>query len=151
MMGLTIRLANEEDLRQIISLLGVLYKGDVGEGLKDLVQEYLESSDHLVLVAIVRDRPVGVLIGSYRMDIDYECRAGFVDALVVAESLRRQGIGNSLVGEFGEWAGKRNCSLLQVINPNRGFFESMGFKERQLHFVQIPLMRLKHNQSLHRT
>ena len=138
MAGVTIRQGRRDDLVQVISLLGILYKGDVGESLADMMQEYLESLSHLVLVAIAQERPVGVLVGSYRLDIDYECRAGLVDAIVVEESQRKKGIGRALVREFAEWAGQRGCTVLQVINPNQGFFEEFGFKEREMRFWQMP-------------
>jgi GNAT superfamily N-acetyltransferase len=74
------------------------------------VPAYLNSPNHLVLLAI-REQPVAVLIGSYRIDIDYECRAGLVDAIVVADSMRKQGIGTALVRGFTPWARDRDCTL----------------------------------------
>jgi len=136
------RPAQPDDLEPIISLLSILYKGDVGEGLKDLVQEYLNSPSHLVLVAI-RERPVGLLIGAYRLDIDYECRAGLVDAIVVEESYRKRGIGTALVREFARWARDQGCTMLQVINPNEAFFDRLGFVDRKLRFKQRPLTGLE--------
>ena len=132
----TIRPAQPADSESIVSLLRVLYKGDVGDGLIGLVQEYLNSPSHLVLLAI-RERPIGVLIGSYRLDVDYECRAGLVDAIVIEESVRSQKIGRTLVREFTQWARDRGCTMLQVINPDKGFFEASGFKERPLRFQQM--------------
>jgi len=136
MTDVTIRPARPDDWESIIRLLRILYKGDVGGGLIALVQEYLNSPSHLVLLAM-RERLIGVLIGSYRLDIDYECRAGLVDAIVVEESVRNQGIGRNLIGEFTRWARGRGCAMLQVVNPNEGFFEALGFKERPLRFQQM--------------
>jgi len=129
------RPGHPDDVEPIISLLRILYRGDVGEGLNDLVQEYLNSPSHLVLLAI-RERAVGLLIGAYRLDIDYECRAGLVDAIVVEESSRKQGIGTALVREFARWARDRGCTMLQVINPNEAFFDKLGFADRRLRFQQ---------------
>jgi len=142
MKGVTIRSADRADLEPIISLLRVLYKNDVGQELSGLVQEYLDSPSHLVLLAM-RDRPIGVLIGSYRLDIDYECRAGLVDAIVVEESVRNQGIGRSLVRAFTRWARDRGCTMLQVVNPNEGFFETVGFKERPMRFQQMGIEEIE--------
>ena len=142
MTHVTIRPAERADLEPIISLLRVLYKNDVGQELSGLVQEYLDSPSHLVLLAM-RDRPIGVLIGSYRLDIDYECRAGLVDAIVVEESVRNQGIGRNLVRAFTRWARRRGCTMLQVVNPNEGFFEALGFKERPMRFQQMPIEEIE--------
>ena len=134
--NVTIGPAQPDELPSVIALLSVLYKGDVGHELAGLVQEYVNSPGHVVLLA-VRDRPVGVLVGSYRLDVDYECRAGLVDAIVVEPSQRRQGIGKALIAEFTLWARERGCTMLQVINPNEGFFEAAGFEERPMRFRQM--------------
>ena len=142
MMHVTIRPAECPDSEAIISLLRVLYKNDVGPEFSGLVQEYLDSPSHLVLLAM-RDRPIGVLIGSYRLDIDYECRAGLVDAIVVEESVRNHGIGRNLVRAFTRWARGRGCTMLQVVNPNEGFFEALGFKERPVQFQQMAIEEIE--------
>ena len=43
-MAMTIRSARERDFDSIMSLLTLLYKGDVGEGLSVLVREYASST-----------------------------------------------------------------------------------------------------------
>jgi len=142
-MAIRSRLARERDVDGIMSLLTLLYKGDVGEGLREVVREYMSSPNHVVFVAGDECPNDGVLIGSYRLDIDYESRAGFVDALVVRESARGKGIGKLLLRRFTAWAREQNCALLQVINPNVGFFERLGFEERQIRFQQISVEDIK--------
>ena len=88
---------------------------------------------------VVAGRTVGLLIGSYRLDIDYECRAGLIDAIVVTKELQGRGLGRALIGGFAEWAGNEGCTTLQVINGAREFFEAMGFAERQVTFHQVPM------------
>jgi len=61
-MSIKIRHATEADLAQIMALLAVLYKGDIRHGLRTLVDEYLGSSTHTVLlaedrIAAIRPRP----------------------------------------------------------------------------------------------
>lgn len=135
----TIRSAREKDFNHIISLLTVLYKDDIGQGLKDIVREYVSFSTHCVLIAIAGNQVVGILIGSYRLDIDYECRAGFIDAIIVDEKMRNHGIGKKLMKQFSEWAQIKQCTVMQVLNGNRLFFEPLGFKERPAVFHQVPI------------
>jgi N-acetylglutamate synthase-like GNAT family acetyltransferase len=133
--NIQVREAGNDDLEAVLSLLELLYKGDVGGDFGALVEEYVNSPDHLVLLA-VRERPVGVLVGSYRLDIDFECRAGLVDAVVVSESSRQKGVGRALLLRFRDWARRKGCSVLQVVNPNEGFFARMGFSDREARFWQ---------------
>ena len=133
------RAATESDLAAIMALLTGLYKGDVGPGIGPLVQEYIGSENHRVLVAQEQGEPLGVLLGSYRLDLDWECRAGLVDALVVSEAARGRGIGKRLVREFCGWARQRGCALVQVINPNPGFFGQLGFTSREIRFWQAAI------------
>ena len=137
---MTLKEAESGDRDDGVSLLTVLYRGDVGPDLEGLGQEYISAQDHVVLPALKDDREVGVLVGSYRLDIDFECRAGFVDAIVVEPSQRNQGIGTSLLREFAGWARTRGCTAL---NPNRSFFERAGLADRGVLFEQIAVDELE--------
>lgn len=142
-MKLTVKSAVKADLEDVMILLHVLYKGDVGSQLANIVEEYIDSDRHIVFVGFHNDSPVGILIGTYRLDIDYECRVGFVDAIVVDENMRQQGIGKRLMEEFSGWAKHRDCTVLQVLNGNRTFFEGIGFEERPARLHQIPIERIE--------
>jgi predicted N-acetyltransferase YhbS len=142
-MTIQIRRASEADAESVAELLAVLYKGDIGRNLSALVREYLVSGDHAVLVAERQSQVVGLLIGSQRLDIDWECRAALVDAIVVRESARGQGIGRSLMREFCSWARQRGCTVVQVVNPNEGFFGSLGLTDRKARFWQGPIDGIK--------
>jgi len=119
--------------------LSVLYKGDVGVGLRRLVREYMSTAGHAVLVAHDGSEILGLLVGSARLDIDWECRAALVDAVVVRETQRRRGIGRALVRQFCTWARERECSVLQVVNPNEEFFGGLGLADRKARFWQSNL------------
>ena len=138
-MGLQVRKATIGDFGDMMALFHDLYGGDIGPHFSDVLREYIGSDSHLVTVAISDARLVGVLIGSYRLDIDYECRAGFVDAIVVHKDCRSQGIGKRLVRNFAEWAKDRGCTVLQVLNARGKFFENIGFKERPATLHQISI------------
>jgi N-acetylglutamate synthase-like GNAT family acetyltransferase len=137
--NIEIREARSEDLEAVLSLLELLYKGDVGRGMRSLLEEYLASPQHVVLLACAGAEQLGLLIGSYRLDIDWESRAGLVDAVVTSESARKKGVGRALLLRFRDWARGRGCSALQVVNPNEGFFARMGFSDREARFWQASL------------
>ena len=138
-MDVILRPAASEDVGEMMVLLKDLYDHDVGRGFSGILDEYLRHDSHCVLVAVVAGRTVGLLIGSYRLDFDYECRAGLIDAIVVTKELQGRGLGRALIGGFAEWAGNEGCTTLQVINGAREFFEAMGFAERQVTFHQVPM------------
>lgn len=142
-MGAKLRIATKDDVGDMMPLFFDLYKGDIGPHFSDVLEEYIGSDSHLVTAAIADARMVGLLIGSYRLDIDYECRAGFIDAIVVHEDCRMQGIGKRLVRNFAEWAKSRSCTVLQVLNARGEFFENIGFKERQVMFHQVPVGEIR--------
>ena len=134
-----LRPAIEVDIADLKPLLKDLYRGDLGPRFSDVLDEYLRSESHHVILAAADGRAVGVLIGSYRLDIDHECRAGLIDAIVVAPNLRGRGIGKKLLGAFAQWARGRGCTVLQVVNGNREFFERLSFTQRRVMFHQASL------------
>ncbi len=141
-MQVDLRPANRDELPDLMPLLEDLYRGDIGHHFTDILDDYVDSENHLFAVAVSHVGIVGLLIGSYRLDIDYECRAGFVDALFVSEKFRRRGIGKRLLRYFAQWAQSRNCTVLQVLNGRREFFESRGFEERPAVLHQVPIEKL---------
>lgn len=143
-MCIELRRATQKDLDTMMPLFRDLYKGDIGPHFTGVLQEYIGSDSHLVTVAIADAHIVALLVGSYRLDVDYECRAGFIDAVVVHEDRRRQEIGKQLVRNFAEWARSRNCTVLQVLNGRRPFFENLDFKERVVTFHQVPTGTMCH-------
>ena len=143
-MGVKLRIATRDDVGDMMPLFLDLYKRDIGAHFSDVLEEYIGSDSHLVAVAIADARIVGLLIGSYRLDIDYECRAGFIDAIVVDEAYRMQGTGKRLVRNFAEWAKTKGCTVLQVLNARGEFFENIGFKERQVRLHQVSVGEIHH-------
>lgn len=131
-----VRRATQDDVDGMEPLLHDLYEADIGPDFSTILAEFIEGEAHLVLVAALAGRIVGVLIGSYRLDIDYECRAGLVDAIVVHKGHRGKGIGTRLMQDFERWARDRRCTALQVQQGRGWFFERMGFKERTVVFYQ---------------
>ncbi|MCL0039310.1 GNAT family N-acetyltransferase [Dehalococcoidia bacterium] len=144
-MGIDLKSASRKDIDKLMPLfkgLYELYGGDIGPHFAEILQEYIDSENHLTMVALSDGAVVGVLVGSYRLDIDYECRTGFVDAIVVDEGFRKRGIGKRLLHHFAQWAQSKKCTVLQVLNGNREFFEHLGFEERPARLHQVSIERL---------
>jgi N-acetylglutamate synthase-like GNAT family acetyltransferase len=139
-MHVELRVATKQDISELMVTLRELYESR-GEGLganfSDLLEEFVVSDTHLVMLGLVDGSIAGALVGSYRLDIDYECRAGFIDAIVVRQNQRRRGVGRALVSEFAKWAADRGATALQVLNGRREFFEGIGFEQRKAAFHQV--------------
>jgi len=75
---------------------------------------------------------VGILVGSYHLDIDWEGRTARIDAIIVEEANRKMGIGKKLTQYFIGVAKKRKCRAVKSrVNINnvtaQRFHESLGF------------------------
>jgi len=136
---MTLRTATREDIGDMMPLFDNLYRGCIDPGFPDILEELILSDAHLVVLAIADASVVGVLVGSYRVDIDYECRAGFIDAVVVRRDWRARGVGPALLGEFARWAQSRGATVLQALNCRRKSFEAIGFRERPATLHQVPI------------
>lgn len=127
-----VRNAKIEDYSLCLPLLTLLYHGDIGTDFRHTFESYAARKDSVVLLAESCGRVVGILIGSYHIDIDWEGRTAKIDAVVVDEASRRIGIGKRLVRDFACLAQKRNCkavkSRVNVRNEDaQKFHESLGF------------------------
>jgi N-acetylglutamate synthase-like GNAT family acetyltransferase len=128
-MEVKLRPASRKDIEILMPLFRDLYRGDIGEHFVEILSEYIDSENHVTIVAENACNILGVLVGSYRLDIDYECRAGYVDAIVVDKQFRKRGIGKKLLQYFAQWARNKDCTVLQVLRGKREFFEPRGFRE----------------------
>ena len=134
-----LRKATKDDIDDLMPLFKSLYRGDIGQHFEEILVEYINSQTQLTAVALLDGNIVGLLVGSYRLDIDYECRAGLIDAIVVKEGFRQRCIGKKLLSHFVLWARSKNCTVLQTLNGRREFFEPRGFKERLAVLHQVPI------------
>ena len=130
--GITIRNAEVGDYSRCLPLLTLLYHGDIGRDFKKTFTSYVRDGDGMVLLAQTRREVVGILIGSCRIDIDWEGRTARIDAIVVDEGHRRKGIGGRLARNFIKSAQRKGCKAVKsrVNTKNegaQGFHESLGF------------------------
>jgi len=127
-----IRFASPDDYFICLPLLKSLYHGDIGASFKRTFEEFATNEDCIVLLAEDRNGTLGVLVGSFHLDIDWEGKVAKIDALIVNKAHRRRGIASKLVRRFIAIARKNNCKMVRsrVNTKNmvaQRFYENMGF------------------------
>lgn len=149
-MGIEIRIARSEDLDTVVGFSYALFQEDAGqrdpftnlnwakEEGHDYFRPMLTDPTHLVLVAIVENKPVGFLVGylknkySVRPIDTAELHSMFVD-----KPYRGQKVGAALVEALLTWAKENGAERLSVsaYASNEGairFYKSFGFRPKNL-------------------
>lgn len=126
------RKAKVDDYSACLPLFSLLYHGDIGANFKHTFGGFIRNDDGVVLLAEDSYKVVGILVGSYHLDIDWEGRIARIDALIVDEACRKRGIGRRLVSQFIAMAERKNARAVKSrINRNnviaQKFHENLGF------------------------
>ena len=135
-----IRNTKLEDLDGVFELLNELYENKIeySEFAKKY-KESLENSNFYEIVAIEKNKVVGVLISRVINMLAKKKNILFIDDLIVNENCRNTGIGKLLIQTATTYAISRDCgaleltSMIQNINAHR-FYENNGFEKRQYKF-----------------
>ena len=135
-----IRNTKLEDLDGVFELLNELYENKIeySEFAKKY-KESLENSNYYEIVAIEKNKVVGVLISRVINILAKKKNILFIDDLIVNENCRNTGIGKLLIQTATTYAISRDCgaleltSMIQNINAHR-FYENNGFEKRQYKF-----------------
>jgi ribosomal protein S18 acetylase RimI-like enzyme len=130
--SIRIRTAKLDDYFACLPLLTLLYHGDIGPDFKHTFENFLNHKDCIVLLAEHSNKVIGILVGSYHVDIDWEGRIATIDAVIVDEDFRRMEIGKRLVLFFVAKAGKKHCKAIKsrVNRKNKiaqNFHKNLGF------------------------
>jgi L-amino acid N-acyltransferase YncA len=130
--SVTVRLAEISDYSVCLPLFELLYHGDIGPDFKNVFQDY--AKEGVILLARTSGKLLGILVGGYNLDIDWEGRVARIDAVIVDENRRMKGIGKMLVKRFIEAAQEKNCkavkSRINVANMiSQKFHEELGFSK----------------------
>ena len=135
-----IRNTKLENLDGVFELLNELYENKIeySEFAKKY-KESLENSNYYEIVAIEKNKVVGVLISRVINMLAKKKSILFIDDLIVNENCRNTGIGKLLIQTATTYAISRDCgaleltSMIQNINAHR-FYENNGFEKRQYKF-----------------
>ena len=102
-------------------------------------KDSLENNNFYEIVAIEKNKVVGVLISRVINMLAKKKNILFIDDLIVNENCRNTGIGKLLIQTATTYAISRDCgaleltSMIQNINAHR-FYENNGFEKRQYKF-----------------
>lgn len=127
-----VRDATSEDFDRCFPLLDQLYHGDIGSNFREVFNKLAGGQEGSVIVAEQHGKTLGILIGSYHLDIDWEGKVAKIQALIVDEKHREQGTGRTLVQRFVEKAKQAGCHVVgsRINRENRVarlFHEELGF------------------------
>lgn len=145
----TIRMAQTSDYSTCLPLFRTLYHGDIGPDFKQTFENFVNSEDGVIMLAERSSKVIGVLIGSYHLDIDWEGRIAKIDALIVEEAYRRKRIGKKLVQRFITMARRKKCkSIKSRINRKnvvaQKLHKSLGFTEADTYEYFLDLKECMH-------
>lgn len=104
---------------------------EIGEGLAAVLKEFVRDEQYFKLMAVEKGAGtvVGFMVGCCRLEVDFECRAGIVEEIVIHPDYRKQGIGRSMLGAFNEWCAGKGAKGVLVPCGRAGFYEKMGFEK----------------------
>lgn len=125
-----IRTGEIDDYSSCLPLFTILYHGDIGQDFRQTFKDYVREG--AVLLAENSGKVIGILAGSYHLDIDWEGKTGKIDAIIVYEANRKKGIGTKLVQRFISISRRERCKAVKSrVNVEnivaQKFHKSLGF------------------------
>lgn len=133
-----IRKADVNDYSVCLPLFTILYHGDIGPDFKQTFEGFVNNRNSVVLLAECSNKVIGILVGSYHLDIDWEGRIAKIGALIVDEAYRKKRIGRKLVACFITMARRERCKAIRSrVNVKnvvaQKFHESLGFVKANIY------------------
>ncbi|EKD83449.1 MAG: GCN5-related N-acetyltransferase [uncultured bacterium] len=128
-MRIEYRNPNSEDLAAVMALMPSLYS-EIGEGLQSVLEEFIKDNHYFKLLATNKETGVdkGFMVGCCRLEVDFECRAGIIEEIVVSPDRRGLGIGKTMLEIFEAWSKERGAKGILVPCGREGFYEKVGFE-----------------------
>jgi len=136
----TIRTAVAADAGAVLSLARLLatsFALDEGAFHRSYSALLAEAGARL-LVAESGTQIVGYLLGFDHDTFFANGRVAWVEEIMVEESYRRQGIGESLMRELEAWARSRECRLVALATRRAAaFYHAIGYEESAVYFRKL--------------
>ena len=139
-MTICIRKASEDDADVLFALAAgfatsfLVESAAFEKGLADIV--YSEGAN--LTVAEVNGEIVGYCLGFDHYTFYANGRVAWVEEITVEQSMRGQGIGKTLMGNFEDWSRNRGCKLVALATRRAAFFyRSIGYEESATYFRKL--------------
>lgn len=112
----------------IMELMPFLYN-EIGQGLEKVLEEFIKDSYYFKLLATNNNGAAkGFMVGCCRPEVDFECRAGIIEEIVVHPDCRGLGTGKAMLTLFEKWSIARGAKGILVPCGREGFYEKVGFE-----------------------
>ena len=130
---IVLRRASEMDADAVAELSGQLGYPIPAEAVRKRLARFVLDPDHVVLVAETGGRVCGWVHAHVQQSIELAEPRGEIMGLVVAENVRRAGIGRLLMAQAEQWARERGLDLM-VLRSNvqrpesHAFYPAVGYE-----------------------
>ncbi len=152
-----IRKAKKSDIDEIIKIADQLRKAEapldktkniklnsyLSEEYKKKELEYIASRKKIFLVAVIDEKIVGYVNGYVfeNSDIYYKKPVAYLDCLCVDKSVRKQGIGQSLIDEFTKMVKERGAKYIKLNAfenniPAVSLYKKLGYEEYSVYYMK---------------
>jgi len=152
-----IRKAKRSDIDEIIKIADQLRKAEapldktkniklnsyLSEEYKKKELEYIASRKKIFLVAVIDEKIVGYVNGYVfeNSDIYYKKPVAYLDCLCVDKSVRKQGIGQSLIDEFTKMVKERGVKYIKLNAfenniPAVSLYKKLGYEEYSVYYMK---------------
>jgi GNAT superfamily N-acetyltransferase len=139
-----LRQCTAEDFEGVLSLLGQLWP-DTPLDAKSLWTVYdraLASDRQLYLCAVSGGQVVGFGALTIKSNLRNGAFVGYVDEMVVDETLRGRGIGTRILDHLTSWARERGCTRIDLDSAfhrkdAHAFYEARGFRRRAYQYQKL--------------
>lgn len=146
---LNLKIATEEDIEDIVSLL-ITFKTESPyspldtdiDKIRDSVLEALnkDKKESIILLSYIEDNPVGILVGSIQEFPFSRDKQAYENIWYVLPKYRRNKVGLELYEAFEYWANKAKVKVIHSAYPTKDleeFYTSKGYKPLEYVYIRI--------------